>query len=204
MFSRSVLLTFAQLQSMRIQFGVNCSAGLQWPRHRVDQQTALHYGWNAWVQPEQSKFPLLFPVSLLVTVSVSLLVSISLWLALTFCSGRCDLRCHPPPFATSPSRSASYTRVFLSYFLRPRFMWVPLFLLSVCKSFCASSHIVSLLLQNLFESVHRNFKLLLRSQLIKLGVTNDGGPQHGWVLCLILNSKAYHCISPVCAVIIYW
>ncbi len=33
--------------------------------------------------------------------------------------------------------------------------------------------------QSLFERIHRNFKVHLRGQLIKLGVTPDGGPQHG-------------------------
>ncbi|KAK2182244.1 hypothetical protein NP493_359g01052 [Ridgeia piscesae] len=63
---------------------------------------------------------------------------------------------------------------------------------SVCfRSLCRQLHklheaIVDLLpvsqVLELFERVHASFKLRLRSQLIKLGVTNDGGPQHGLVV----------------------
>ncbi|KAI0234826.1 Vacuolar protein sorting-associated protein 54 [Lamellibrachia satsuma] len=63
---------------------------------------------------------------------------------------------------------------------------------SACfRSLCRQLHklheaIVDLLpasqVLELFERVHVSFKLRLRSQLIKLGVTSDGGPQHGLVV----------------------
>ena len=33
--------------------------------------------------------------------------------------------------------------------------------------------------QQLFQGIHSSFKKHLQKKLLKLGVTNDGGPQHG-------------------------
>lgn len=99
-------------------------------------------------------------------------------------------RCRQAALGSFASRWPRCTKPSTSFCLRSRRRWAPgscLHWLShflaktlTCVHFFVCLFFPSLCSQMLFLRINASFKMHLKRQLSRLGVVNDGGPQHGW------------------------